>query len=192
MSLDHVDLVASPSETVGPFFHFGIATDAALGRLATPGAKGELITLRFVVMDGDGVPVPDALIEIWQVDADGVAPVPPAAGETTHFWGFGRLPTGDDGACEFQTVRPGSVSDGKGGRQAPHISVCVFARGLLRHLFTRVYFEGDPALAADPVLALVPEDRRPTLLARPAAQNSAQWVFSLRLQGEAETVFFDV
>jgi protocatechuate 3,4-dioxygenase alpha subunit len=192
MSRDEMDLVATPSATVGPFFHFGLATDPTLGRVAEPSAKGEHITLRIGMTDGDGIPVPDALVEVWQVDAEGVEARPRAAGETSGFSGFGRLPTTEDGTCEFETVRPGRVPDSGGGVQASHINVCIFGRGLLRQLHTRVYFEGDPALGQDAVLALVPEPRRRTLLARPDPQRPGVWLFDVRLQGDDETVFFDV
>jgi protocatechuate 3,4-dioxygenase, alpha subunit len=191
MSRDEMDLVATPSATVGPFFHFGLATDPTLGRVADPSVKGEHITLRIRMRDGDGIPVPDALVEIWQVDADGASASPPAAGGPSGFSGFGRLPTAEDGTCEFETIRPGRVPDGGGGVQASHINVCIFGRGLLRQLHTRVYFEGDPALGHDAVLALVPEPRRGTLLARPDPQRSGLWLFDVRLQGDDETVFFD-
>ena len=192
MSDDPRALVATPSATVGPFFHFGLATDPTLGRVADRSAKGELITLRFRITDGDAVAVPDALVEIWQVDADGVEAAPPSAGETSSFSGFGRLPTAEDGTCEFETVRPGRVPDGQGRLQASHINVCLFGRGLLRQLHTRVYFQGDAALNEDTVLGLVPAHRRETLLARPDPQRPGRWLFDLRLQGDDETVFFDV
>ncbi|MDQ3347689.1 MAG: protocatechuate 3,4-dioxygenase subunit alpha [Acidobacteriota bacterium] len=182
------DFVATPSETVGPFFHFGLATDATLGCVADRSAHGEFITLRIRITEGDGSPVPDALVEIWQVDADGHAARPAAAGENSAFRGFGRLPTTDDGTCEFETVRPGQAAPGT----ASHINICLFARGLLRHLQTRVYFRGDSALAGDAVLALVPEHRRESLLARPDPETPGRWLFDLRLQGENETVFFNV
>jgi protocatechuate 3,4-dioxygenase alpha subunit len=192
MSADEPELVATASETVGPFFHFGLATDAAMGRVADRSAKGEFITLRFRVTDGDGSPVPDALVEIWQVDAEGVEALPPSAGAMPAFRGFGRLPTAEDGTCEFETVRPGRVPDGQGGLQASHINVCLFARGLLRQLHTRVYFEGDAALEEDAALALVPADRRRTLMARRDPRSQDRWLFDLRLQGKDETVFFNV
>lgn len=192
MSVEEPDLVASPSATVGPFFHFGLATDATLGRVADRSAEGEPITLHFSITDGVGLPVPDALVEIWQVDAAGNVAEAPSPGRSPAFWGFGRLPTGEDGTCEFETIRPGMVPDGQGGRQAAHINICLFARGLLRHLHTRVYFAGDAALEGDPVLALVPAHRRGTLLARPDPKVAGRWQFDVRLQGNDETVFFDV
>ncbi len=192
MSDDTGDLVATASATVGPFFHFGLATDATLGCVAGPSVKGTHITLRIRLTDGDGAPVPDGLIEVWQVDADGAAAATPALAPGSGFSGFGRLPTSVDGTCEFQTIVPGRVADGQGGRQAPHINICLFARGLLRQVHTRVYFAGDPALTEDVVLALVPEARRPTLLAQPDPDQPGRWVFDLCLQGDREAVFFAV
>jgi protocatechuate 3,4-dioxygenase, alpha subunit len=178
-------LVATPSQTVGPFFHFGLATNAALGTVAPPGARGERVRVRVRVLDGDGLPVPDALVEVYQADADGVYGQP-------AFDGFGRLPTDANGICVFDTIRPGAVRHGTGERQAPHINVCLLARGLLRQVYTRIYFAGDAAHAADPLLALVPADRRETLMARPADSEPQIWEFVIRLQGDAETVFFDL
>ncbi|MBA3295523.1 MAG: protocatechuate 3,4-dioxygenase subunit alpha [Acidobacteria bacterium] len=186
------DLVATPSETVGPFFHFGLATDATLGCVADRFVPGESVKLRIRITDGDGSPVPDALVEIWQLDADGKAAVLAPAGQKPAFRGFGRLPTIEDGTCEFETVRPGRLAGGQAPSQASHINVCLFARGLLRHLHTRVYFSGDSALADDAVLALVPAHRRETLLARPDPDTPGRWLFDLRLQGEDETVFFNL
>jgi protocatechuate 3,4-dioxygenase alpha subunit len=192
MIADDSELIATASETVGPFFHFGLATETALGAVADRTVKGEFITLRFLITDGDGQAVPDALVEIWQVDAEGNAADAGSSAPRPPFRGFGRLPTAEDGTCEFQTVRPGRVSDGQSGMQASHINVCLFARGLLRQVHTRVYFSGDPAIEEDVVLGLVPVDRRHTLLAREDPAQAGRWRFDLRLQGENETVFFDV
>jgi protocatechuate 3,4-dioxygenase, alpha subunit len=186
-------LIATPSQTVGPFFHFGLADEAALGCLVKADTRGERIRLKLRVTDGDGLPLPDALVEIWQADADGkyVRPDDPANVLTpTGFCGFGRLATRADGSCVFETIRPGSVLDANGRPQASHINVCLFARGLLRQVYTRLYFAGDPALASDAVLAAVPEARRQTLQASPL--SSSEWLFDIRLQGEGETVFFDL
>lgn len=179
-------LVATPSQTVGPFFHFALTPDASGGRVCH--VTGDPIQLTLRVTDGRGEPVTDAVVEIWQAGQPAAKPAPGADGVT----GFGRLATGADGTCTFETVRPGTVPDGAGGRQAPHINVCLFARGLLRQIHTRIYFAGDPALGADAVLALVPEDRRQTLLARPEGETAGRWRFDIRLQGGEETVFFDV
>jgi protocatechuate 3,4-dioxygenase, alpha subunit len=188
-------LCCVPSQTIGPFFHFALTADAALGCLAQPEARGERIRVCFRLLDGDGAPVRDAMIEIWQADASGKYDHPedpqPQAPDPA-FRGFGRLATDADGCCVFDTVRPGRAPAGHGRCQASHLNVSVFARGLLVRLATRVYFEGDAGLAEDPVLALVPEDRRATLLARRDAALPAQWNFDIHLQGEDETVFFDI
>lgn len=170
-------VVATPSQTVGPFFHFALTANP-IGRMTDRFSGGEPIRLLFRVTDGDGQLVTDAIVELWQTD--GASSV------------FGRLPTGEDGTCEFETVRPKSGAGGSGVLQAPHVNVCLLARGLLRQLHTRVYFAGDPALDQDPVLALVPADRRNTLLAHPDSERPGRWVFDVRLQGARETVFFDV
>jgi len=191
-----MSLVPSASQTVGPFFNFALTANPRLGILAREGALGRRIRLAFRVIDGGGAPTPgDSLIELWQADALGRyahALDPRAAEADPNFCGFGRLETGPDGVCVFETVKPGSVPDGNGGMQAPHINVTVFARGLLRHLHTRVYFEGEADNAHDPALARVPEERRSTLLARPVTGQPDTWSIDIRLQGAAETVFFDV
>ncbi len=183
-----------PSQTVGPFFHFGLTANAALGCMAGPQARGERIRLRFTLRDGDGRPVPDGMIELWQADAAGryhhPADTRPLAPDPA-FCGFGRLATNAEGQCTFETIRPGRVPDGRGSCQAAHILVSVFARGLLGRLCTRVYFAGDPALADDPVLTLVPDVRRQTLIACPGT-SAGHWDFEIHLQGERETVFFDL
>ena len=178
------DLVATPSQTVGPFFHFALAPDERLGSLAE-NAVGERLHLRIRITDGAGMPLPDALIEIYHANAAGEYGSP-------GFSGFGRLATNHDGTCVFQTIRPGRVAGVGGERQAAHIEVCLFARGLLRHLYTRIYFADDPDLDSDPLFSLVPADRRATLLATPAAGTSGSWEWDIRLQGEHETVFFDL
>jgi len=192
MTIEDSDLIATASETVGPFFHFGLSTDDALGSVADRTVEGEFITLTVRIVDGDAQPVPDALVEIWQVDARGNAAAASSSAPTPAFRGFGRLATREDGTCEFETIRPGRVSDGEGGLQASHINVCLFARGLLRQLHTRIYFNGDSAIEHDAVLARVPAARRHTLLATPDPQQPGRWVFDMRLQGGDETVFFDV
>ena len=188
-----VRLVATSSQTVGPFFHFGLADEATLGCLVRADTRGERIRLRVRVLDGDAQPLPDALVEVWQADADGIYVRPQDPMNVlapTGFCGFGRLPTGADGACVFETILPGAVRDAQGRTEAPHINVCLFARGLLRQVYTRIYFEGDPALESDAVLAFVPRERRQTLLAQPI--GAGEWTFDIRLQGDGETVFFDL
>jgi len=191
-----MSLIPSASQTVGPFFNFALTSNPHLGNLAGEGAEGERIRLTVRVVDGDGVPAPgDALIELWQANSRGcyAHPLDPREAERDpHFYGFGRLETDANGECVFETIKPGLVPDGNGGMQAPHINVIVLARGLLKHLYTRIYFAGEPANARDAALAQVPEYRRETLLAQPAAGQPKSWHFEIRLLGEAETVFFDV
>jgi protocatechuate 3,4-dioxygenase alpha subunit len=183
-----MSLIPSGSQTVGPFFNFGLTTNPMLGILAREGAEGQRMRLQFRVTDGDGAPTPgDVMIELWQADAQGRY-----RDGDPNFCGFGRLETGSDGVCVFDTVKPGCVQGNDGAKQAPHINVTVFARGLLRHLHTRVYFAGDPANPGDGVLSLIPEDRRSTLLAQPVAEQASLWHMEIRLQGDGETVFFDV
>lgn len=191
MSLD-----TTPSQTVGPFFSFCLTTEKCCVRnIAGPQAKGEHIVLTCRVLDGDGVDVPDAIVEIWQADADGIYNHPDDPRQETAdpgCRGFGRLGTGEDGSCEFETIKPGRVPGPNGKDQAPHLNLAVFARGMLKQLYTRIYFAGDSANQSDPVLSLVPPERRDTLMAKPDPARSGHWSFDLRLQGEPETVFFDV
>lgn len=180
--------IATGSQTVGPFFHFGLTTNAALGTVAPADVPGERIRVRIRVLDGDNLPLSDAMIEMYQADA---------AGRYAHprFDGFGRLATDDNGTCVFDTIMPGAVpTPGDAGIQASHINVCVFARGLLRHLYTRIYFHGDANLDRDPILLLVPAERRATLTAVCEDETAKPqiWDFVIRLQGDEETVFFDV
>lgn len=184
--------IATGSQTIGPFFAVGLTTNTALGRVAPADAKGEHIRLIVRVLDAEAKPVSDSMLELWQADASGRYCHPEAGGEAAAFHGFGRLPTDAAGECVFETVRPGRVPAPRGGLQAPHINVTVFSRGMLLHLYTRIYFAGDAANAEDEVLALVPEERRPTLMAEPDPQQPGTWRFTLRLCGDRETVFFDV
>jgi protocatechuate 3,4-dioxygenase alpha subunit len=191
-----MELTPTPSQTVGPFFHFSLTSNKhQVQRIAGPRAEGERVWLSCRVLDGEARPVSDAMIEIWQADAQGryrssSENQSPAA--ASDFLGFGRMPTGEDGACEFETIKPGQVPGPGDIHQAPHLLLALFARGLLRQLFTRIYFAGDPANQSDPVLALVHEERRDTLMAHPDSAHPAHWHFDIRLQGEHETVFFDV
>ena len=189
-------LIPSASQTVGPFFNFGLTTNHALGIMAPDRAEGEHITLIFRIIDGDGLPTPgDSMIELWQADSHGCYhhPVDPrSATADKNFSGFGRLETDANGVCVFETVKPGLVPNGDGSAQAPHINVTLFARGLGKPLRTRVYFAGEPANANDLVLTLIPAERRDTLLAKPVAGQAQAWAIEIHLQGQAETVFFDV
>lgn len=192
-----MDLTPTPSQTVGPFFHLGCTDNASCGTLVTAATKGERIRLICRVLEdaGDGVPVPDAMLEIWQANAEGRYNHPDdTQGKALDlaFSGFGRLASDANGICVFETIKPGRVPGNNSAMQAPHINVSVFARGVLKRLPTRIYFAGDPANAEDPVLVLVPADRRATLMARNAAENPSEWRFEIHFCGENETVFFDV
>jgi protocatechuate 3,4-dioxygenase alpha subunit len=187
----------TPSQTVGPFFSFGLAPEQygynfrsiAGSAVADDGTAGTRIRIVGRVFDGEGPPLNDALIEIWQADAEGryAHPADPRSSNAA-FKGFGRTGTGTDPESRFvfDTVMPGSVAG-----QAPHINVIVLARGMLNHLYTRLYFEDQAeANARDPILQSVPAERRTTLLAR--RDGATTYRFDIRLQGDAETVFFDV
>jgi len=191
----------TPSQTVGPFFKYGLTpsgqydwNDAFTGNLVTPDTSGERIRIEGRVFDGDGAPVPDAMLEIWQADAQGhfSDPQDKRALANTTFKGFGRCGTDAKGAYAFDTIKPGTVPDPDGKPQAPHVLLAIFARGMLLHLYTRIYFDGEAANAADPVLALVPADRRSTLIATRKAGAGSPYHFDVHLQGGHETVFFDV
>ncbi len=179
----------TPSQTVGPFFAHALTPAAgnlavAGNRLGDESTPGETIRIEGLVLDGEGSPVPDAMIEVWQADAAGRYPEGGAG-----FTGFGRAATDENGAYWFQTVKPGPVAAGS----APHVNVTVFARGMLNHAFTRIYF-GDTGRAneSDAVLASLPPARQRTLIAgRLEGDGCTCYQFTIRLQGEDETVFFD-
>jgi protocatechuate 3,4-dioxygenase alpha subunit len=189
----------TPSQTVGPYLHIGLTQslyglqDIVGPTVADPGLAGAHVRIEGSVLDGEGTPMPDALIEIWQADSEGRY-AHPADGRplaSNSFRGFGRCPTAKDGTFAFDTIKPGTVPGPGGTTQAPHINVGVFARGLLKRLFTRIYFPGEPANAADPILALVPAARRDTLIARADPAKPGHYRFDIRVQGGSETVFFD-
>jgi protocatechuate 3,4-dioxygenase alpha subunit len=188
-------LALTPSQTVGPYFHLGLTGHRAVGCIAASSAKGEPVHLVFTVRDGDGKPVNDAMIEVWQANADGKYHHPedtqPKALDASCP-GFGRMGTDENGICKFDTIKPGRVPGFGDKLQAPHLVVSVFARGLLKRLATRVYFGGDPANDEDSVLKMVPTDRRSTLMAQRDPSHPATWHFEVHLCGDRETVFFDV
>lgn len=182
----------TPSQTVGPYFALGLPWEAG-PQAVEPGTPGA-ITLSGVVRDGAGALVPDHLVETWQADPDGRYADLHGYGGPSGLAGFrGWARCGHevgDGSFSVLTVKPGRVPGPGGILQAPHVAVALFARGMVQHLFTRVYFADEPgANAADPVLATVPESRRGTLLAEPV-EGGYRW--DVRLQGPGETVFFDV
>jgi protocatechuate 3,4-dioxygenase, alpha subunit len=179
-----VTLHATTSQTVGPYLHIGL-TPMTIENLAPAGVAGERVSVEGKITDGDGKPVNDALVEIWQANAAGTY-------GTKEFRGFGRSPTDDKGMFRFQTIKPGRVPGPGGKLQAPHIAANIFMRGQLKQLVSRIYFPDDPANGEDPVLALVPAERRATLVARKAAGKPGALEWNVILQGRDETVFFDL
>lgn len=182
----------TPSQTVGPYFHIGLDWADAGKYVAEEGTEG-LFRIYGFILDGNGAPVPDSMIETWQADEHGrfAHPDDPrGAVEWNGFSGFGRCSTGRDGGYEIFTIKPGEFADAEGMIEAPHLTVGVFSRGLLARVTTRIYFSDESdANAADPVLALVPEDRRDTLIAE---QVDEGYRIDIHLQGPQETVFFDI
>ena len=181
----------TPSQTVGPFFKPALIR-SGLESMVTPKSRGERITIEGRVLDGDAAGVSDAMIELWQANADGRYDHPDDSQEKLidpDFHGFGRAATDERGCFRFYTIKPGSVSGPANLLQAPHINVSIFARGLLKRLVTRIYFPDEPLNAVDAVLNSVAAERRSTLAAR--VENGVLR-FDIVLQGENETVFFDV
>ena len=177
-----MSLFASGHQTVGPYLHIGL-TWLITENLAPEGTAGKRISIEGSVIDGDGKPVNDAIVEIWQADAGG-------AYGTKDFRGFGRSATDEAGRFRFQTIKPGRVPGLGGKLQAPHIAVNIFMRGQLKQLVSRIYFPDEPANTEDAVLKLVPTARRGTLIAKRGARPGAlEW--NVILQGKDETVFFD-
>jgi protocatechuate 3,4-dioxygenase alpha subunit len=194
----------TPSQTVGPYYAYCLTpTKYSLGEIFTndlivPGLEGEKIKIEGRVLDGDNVGIYDSMVEIWQADAKGgFAHARGGSGANTGFKGFGRTEPLDDGYYHFVTIKPGRVKTPDGKLQAPHIDVAVFARGMLKHLFTRIYFGDEESNKDDPVLKQVPADRRDTLIAKPQSGNGGEKVyrFDIRIQegpeGPPETQFFE-
>jgi protocatechuate 3,4-dioxygenase alpha subunit len=200
----------TPSQTVGPYFAYGLVPkgrchwdpngsyswkETVGDNLITPDATGQKIRIEGRITDGDGLPINDAMIEIWQADSQGR--YSHARGElprpNAKFTGFGRSATDKDGNFSFDTVKPGAVPGPNGKSQAPHVVFCVFSRGMLRQIYTRLYFSDEESNATDAILALVPADRRGTLIAHKEARSDAPvYRFDIRVQGDNETVFFDI
>lgn len=170
--------IPASSQTVGPFFRIGL--ERLMECAPNPGA--DAVTIQGRVLDRDGAPVADAMLEFWAASCDGTT----SSGAFPS--GFRRVGTDLDGAFTVILPRPQPLEMGDGSIQAPHMLVLVFARGLLRHLMTRVYFDFDAANGADPVLLSVPAARRNTLIAHSEGTNSFHW--DVILQGNEETVFF--
>jgi len=216
-NLDPALFGQTPSQTVGPFFHYGLPWKGGadlVGKsdmgarpdlfpeahyvlnLSSPSGTpdGAVIELSGRVIDGAGAGVPDAMIEIWQANAAGRYRSHDDARDDValdpHFVGFGRASTDDEGRYRFRTIMPGRVPGSGNSLQAPHIALSLFGRGLIKRLATRVYFDGAAGNEDDPVLAQVPAARRRTLIAR--VDEAGAWSLDLVLQGAGETVFFDL
>lgn len=188
-------LIPTASATVGPYFHIGL-TWLNHTEMATAATAGRQIVITGRVVDGNGEAIPDAMIELWQANAAGRYDHPEDDREDKpvdrSFHGYGRSRTDNDGAFRFVTVKPGPVPGPGNTLQAPHVVVALFMRGLLKHLYTRIYFADEAAAnAADPILGLIDDEgRRATLLAQPGPDGTYRW--DIVMQGDNETVFFDV
>ena len=192
-----MSLLLTASQTIGPYLHIG-TTWLDTPDLTGPGVSGQRISIEGRMLDGDGKPVGDGLVEIWQANAHGKLAHPEDPRDLpveAGFRGWGRVPTDAQGFFRLTTIRPGRVPGPGGQLQAPHIAVTIFGRGLTKALHSRIYFPDGEGHAEDFVLGQVPADRRATLIARalPSSEHAYQW--NIVLQGEAagqgETVFFD-
>jgi len=193
----------TPSQTIGPFAAPCLTPNEQgktnypwqqliNGNLVTPDAVGDRIRIEGKMFDGQGAPVDGILFEIWQADGQGRFAHPRDPRRTnTSFKGFGRVESNMDGSFTFDTVKPGRVPGPNGTTQAPHVVVAIHMRGVLSHLFTRIYFSDEASNAEDPILQLVPADRRDTLIAKRDA-SGAVYRIEFRIQGDRETVFFDL
>jgi protocatechuate 3,4-dioxygenase alpha subunit len=183
----------TPFNTVGPFFKL-LVRDRPEGTdcLVSDATRGERITISGRLIAGDGAPVDDGLVEIWQADTDGLYHHPDDPNHPDAdpaFIGFGRAATAAGGAYSFRSIKPGIVPGPAGEPQAPHVLVSVMARGVMSRCWTRMYFEGEPLNETDPVLTMVPAERRSTLIARRTGES--EYEFNVVLQGKHETVFFE-
>lgn len=186
----------TPSQTVGPFYAIGL-TRKPMNVMVTDSTQGDKIRIEGQVFDGNGVAIPDAMVEIWQASAYGRYNHPDDKQEKpldATFTGWGRSGTDEKCFYSFETIKPGPVPGADDSVQAPHINVVIFARGMLVHAYTRMYFADEPANASDPVLnSIKSKKRRQTLLATPGMEGGKTvYRFDIRLQGENETVFFDM
>jgi protocatechuate 3,4-dioxygenase, alpha subunit len=195
-----VSLRATTSQTVGPFFKIGFEW-LNCDNLVGEGVSGERFIFQGRVVDGDGAPVPDAILEIWQANAHGKYDHPEDTQDKPlepGFKGYGRVPVSHEGLFRFATIKPGPVpgpdgnGDGNSSEQAPHLVIAIFMRGLMRRLVTRIYFPDDARNAGDPILNLVEPARRSTLIAKESADGPGMLEWNVVLQGADETVFFDL
>ena len=186
-----MSLLLTPSQTTGPFVAISFER-TVVDEVAPASVAGDRVVIQGRVLDGDGKPVDDAVIETWQANAHGKYAHHEDMREKLlepEFKGFGRVLTDRQGAYRLKTVKPGRAPGPGDTLQAPHLVVLVLMRGLLKHLVTRIYFPDEPSNADDPILTLVPPERRSTLVARKLADGTLEW--NIVLQGDDETVFFD-
>jgi protocatechuate 3,4-dioxygenase alpha subunit len=189
-----VRLQATTWQTVGPFFSIGFSW-LYRDNLAGPGVSGERVEISGKILDGDGNPVPDGIVEIWQANSQGRYAHPEDVQEKSiesNFTGYGRVPTNGEGRFRFTTIKPGRVPGPDGKLQAPHLAVSVFTRGLLRRLITRIYFPNEPSNSDDFAINLVEASRRQTLIAKKIDGQAGALEWNVILQGANETVFFNV
>ena len=179
-------LVPTGSQTVGPYFRIGMDHLCAASGVVAP----KPVTVRGCMSDGNGQPVCDAMVEIWQANSAGEYPLDKGVDSGGRSVGFARVATDSAGCFSFTTSKPGAVPFDEERVQAPHLVVLVFARGLLRHLITRMYFPDEPANGIDPVLQSIEEGRRDTLVARSSSSDAETIEWNIVLQGQNETVFF--
>ena len=191
-------LAVSPSlpvtsyQTVGPYFKIGLEAFYR-NDLTNPNTPGRIVEVTGAVLDADRAPVPDAVLEIWHADSSGRYMVQPQAKPFDDtFIGFGRVPTNEAGEFQFRTIKPGAIQASGPELQAPHILVSVFMRGLLYRLITRIYFSDEPGNANDPVLRSVEQHRRGSLIAQADPGRPDRYEWNIYLQGENETVFFEL
>jgi protocatechuate 3,4-dioxygenase alpha subunit len=187
-------LVATPAQTVGPFFHIG-CSKLMVADVAGMSAGSACITIQGRIFDGDGNPVPDAMIEIWQANASGeytYAADTRGKAIDPGFRGYGRVATDQHGNFRFTTIKPGLTPGPASSIQSPHLVISIFMRGLMKRLMSRMYFPDELANSTDPVLRLVEPERCGTLIAQKSETSRESYRWDVHLQGKSETVFFDI
>jgi protocatechuate 3,4-dioxygenase alpha subunit len=192
-NIEPMSLRTTTWQTVGPYFRIGLERLFAHD-IAGECAQEERVFVHGRVVDGAGLPIPDAVVEVWQANTAGKYAHPEDTQDKPieqGFRGFGRIPTDDEGNFRFSTIKPGPVPGPGNIDQSPHLVITVVMRGLLRGLVTRAYFPTEPQLATDPILQLVDPARRSTLILQPSPEQARLFHWEIRVQGDGETVFFD-